>query len=84
MVAGSANNGDMKTAKKLYGRMVEKNSVAWVAMIAMYGKCGNVLEARMVCDEIQRADASCWAAMVTCYAQNGYAMEAIKKMREEK
>ncbi|KAB2620212.1 pentatricopeptide repeat-containing protein [Pyrus ussuriensis x Pyrus communis] len=66
--------------------MVEKNSVAWVAMTAGYGKRGNVVEAEMVFDEIQMPDVSCWAAMVACYAQNGCRRShwMYKKMREAK
>ncbi|OMO93609.1 hypothetical protein COLO4_16785 [Corchorus olitorius] len=43
MIAGYANYGYMESAKELYERMVEKNSVAWLAMIAGYGKCGEYI-----------------------------------------
>lgn len=78
----------MKTAKKLYDVMNDKNEVTWVAMIAGYGKLGNVREARRVFDGIPVPQgASACAAMLACYAQHGYAKEAIdmyEKMREAK
>lgn len=83
MVAGYANNGDMKAAKELYDVMDVKDAVTWVAMIAGYGKFGNVSEARRVFDGIlMPRDASTCAAMLACYAQNGYAKEAIDMYKE--
>ncbi|CAI0470673.1 unnamed protein product [Linum tenue] len=74
---------DARTARELYDEMGEKNSVTWVAMIAGYGKCGDVKEARSVFDCVRETeDASCWAAMVACYAQNGCAKEAIDMYME--
>ncbi|GAU14705.1 hypothetical protein TSUD_203540 [Trifolium subterraneum] len=68
--------------------MSGKDEVTWVAMIAGYGKLGNVSEARRIFDEISVSpDPSTCAAMLACYAQNGYAEEAIKmyeKMRQAK
>jgi len=51
-IAGYANCEDMKAAKELYDVMNDKNEVTWVAMIAGYGKLGNVREARRVFDGI--------------------------------
>ncbi|MCL7042813.1 hypothetical protein MKW94_019900 [Papaver nudicaule] len=65
--------------------MPVRNSITWIAMIAGYGKVGNVLGAEKVFDEIVVKDKTCWGAMIACYSHNGYLNEAIemyKKMRE--
>ncbi|RAL46372.1 hypothetical protein DM860_015365 [Cuscuta australis] len=52
-------------------------------LVAMYGKCGFLAEARRVLDEMPRRDVVSWNSMVVGYAQNGkfdYALEVCKEM----
>ncbi|XP_020580562.1 pentatricopeptide repeat-containing protein At2g34400 [Phalaenopsis equestris] len=57
---------------------VEMNSFIWSALIDMYGKCGNLDEAKQVFDKILKPDLAVWNAMITGYSQNGLSNEAIK------
>ncbi|KAF7812977.1 putative pentatricopeptide repeat-containing protein [Senna tora] len=51
-------------------------------LIAMYGKCGYLFEARRVLDEMPSRDAVSWNAMVAGYAQNGRFDEALEICQE--
>lgn len=52
-------------------------------LVAMYGKCGKLVEARRVFDEMPTRDIVSWNSMVAGYAQNGrfdVALEVCKEM----
>ncbi|KAK6121672.1 hypothetical protein DH2020_044586 [Rehmannia glutinosa] len=51
-------------------------------LIAMYGKCGNLVEARRVFDEMPQRDIVSWNSMVAGYAQNGRFDEALEVCKE--
>lgn len=51
-------------------------------LVAMYGKCGCLAEARQVLDEMPRRDVVSWNSMVACYAQNGQFDSALRVCRE--
>ncbi|RZC91234.1 hypothetical protein C5167_027296 [Papaver somniferum] len=53
-------------------------------LIAMYGKCDSVLEARMVLDGMNQRDVVSWNSMVAGYAQNGRFNEALEICKEMK
>ncbi|GFQ08686.1 putative pentatricopeptide repeat-containing protein at3g49142 [Phtheirospermum japonicum] len=46
-------------------------------LIAMYGKCGNLVNARQVFDEMPVKDIVSWNSMVAGYSQNGRSSDAI-------
>ncbi|PIN13949.1 hypothetical protein CDL12_13422 [Handroanthus impetiginosus] len=48
----------------------------------MYGKCGNLVEARRVLDEMPYRDNVSWNSMVAGYAQNGQFDEALEVCKE--
>ncbi|KAK6117682.1 hypothetical protein DH2020_048579 [Rehmannia glutinosa] len=50
--------------------------------MAMYGKCGNLVEARRVFDEMPQRDIVSWNSMVAGYAQNGRFDEALEVCKE--
>lgn len=45
--------------------------------IEAYGKCGCLVDARELFDEMPRRDGGSWNAMVTAYSQNGYPGKAL-------
>ncbi|XP_059280205.1 pentatricopeptide repeat-containing protein At3g26540 [Lycium ferocissimum] len=45
--------------------------------IEAYGKCGCLVDARELFDEMPQRDGGSWNAMVTAYSQNGYAGKAL-------
>lgn len=53
-------------------------------MISSYGKCGRILEARQVFDEMICPDIVSWNALIDGYASNGHGTEAISVFQEMK
>ncbi|KAL8534504.1 hypothetical protein ACS0TY_010500 [Phlomoides rotata] len=51
-------------------------------LIAMYGKCGKLVDARQVFDEMPYKDIVSWNSMVAGYAQNGRFDEALEVCKE--
>ena len=51
-------------------------------LIAMYGKCDRLLEARRVLDEMPRSDVVSWNSMVAGFAQNAQFDDALEICRE--
>ncbi|KAM7510622.1 hypothetical protein LguiB_009497 [Lonicera macranthoides] len=47
------------------------------AIMDMYGKCGALVEARGVFDEMERSDAISWNAIIAAYEQNGKEEETL-------
>ena len=51
-------------------------------LVAMYGKCGCLMEARRVLDEILSRDVVSWNSMVAGYAQNVWFDDALEVCKE--
>lgn len=51
-------------------------------LIAMYGKCGKLVDAKRVFDEMPYRDIVSWNSMVAVYAQNGWFDEALEVCKE--
>lgn len=71
---------------QLHGAVVKSrmdlNVFVGNGLIAMYGKCGCLLEARRVLDEMPRRDVVSWNSMVVGYAQNMKFDDALEVCRE--
>ncbi|KAM1800822.1 hypothetical protein EV1_031918 [Malus domestica] len=63
--------GDMKTARKVFDGMPEKNVVSWNSVLSGYMKSGDMEEAQEVFDEIPNKDVVSWNSMVSGYARMG-------------
>ncbi|GAB2228824.1 hypothetical protein Droror1_Dr00022955 [Drosera rotundifolia] len=74
--------GAMDDSTKLLGRDVNRDVVAWTAVINGYLKSGRVAEARELFDEMPERNAVTWGAMVAGYAQMGYFREALELFNE--
>eukprot|EP00249_Psilotum_nudum_P015229 c25216_g5_i4 orf=2-415(+) len=48
----------------------------------MYGKCGNVDDAKSVFNKMPQWDVVSWTAMIAAYAQNGHGKEALKLFKQ--
>eukprot|EP01018_Ginkgo_biloba_P009794 Gb_07756 [translate_table: standard] len=46
-------------------------------VVNLYAKCGSLVDARRVLDEMPERDLVSWTAMIAGYAQNGFAHEAL-------
>ncbi|XP_055828624.1 putative pentatricopeptide repeat-containing protein At3g49142 [Solanum dulcamara] len=51
-------------------------------LVAMYGKCGCLVEARQVVNEMPKRDVVSWNSMVVGYAQNGRFDDALEVCKE--
>ncbi|KAH0452017.1 hypothetical protein IEQ34_019316 [Dendrobium chrysotoxum] len=54
------------------------------SLINMYGKCGNILMAKFVFDQMAEHDVVAWNAIIHNYACNGFGKEAIVMFMEMK
>ncbi|KAJ9181036.1 hypothetical protein P3X46_009211 [Hevea brasiliensis] len=72
---------DLRLGLKVHGKMlmsdVECDAYVSSAMINMYGKCGEALNARRVFDGLQSQNVVLWTAIIAAYFQNGCFEEAL-------
>ncbi|QHO22046.1 Putative pentatricopeptide repeat-containing protein [Arachis hypogaea] len=61
---------------------LDSNVFVGNGLIAMYGKCGCLLEARRALDEVPSRDVVSWNSMVAGYAQNMQFDDALEVCRE--
>lgn len=54
------------------------NIVVATALINMYGKCGSILNARMVFNEMPERDVVSWNVMIAVYARHGLGKKAVQ------
>ncbi|KAK7266367.1 hypothetical protein RIF29_19011 [Crotalaria pallida] len=81
-----ACSGDLRFGLQLHGAVLkvrlDSNLFVGNGLIAMYGKCGCLLEARHVLDDILSRDVVSWNSMVAGYAQNMRFDDALGICRE--
>ncbi|KAI5080121.1 hypothetical protein GOP47_0005600 [Adiantum capillus-veneris] len=58
-------------------RLLEKNVVLGSALVDMFAKCGVLLKAQKVFDDLPIRDAVSWDALIAGYAQHGQGQEAL-------
>lgn len=61
---------------------LDSNLYTGNGLVAMYGKCGFLAEARQALDEMPRRDVISWNSMVAGYAQNGSFDDALEVCKE--
>lgn len=63
---------------------LDSNSKVQTALVAMYGKCGSLVDARRCFDSIRPSDKSlvAWNTMITAYASNGCGIEAVSTFED--
>ncbi|KAK9287093.1 hypothetical protein L1049_015504 [Liquidambar formosana] len=73
--------GDAKRAQSVHAYAVRNAFLEDVcvgnSIIAMYAKCGNVENARLVFDRMKERDGISWNSILSGYTQNGEASEAL-------
>ncbi|XP_074335970.1 pentatricopeptide repeat-containing protein At3g53360, mitochondrial-like [Apium graveolens] len=52
------------------------------ALIFMYGKCGKMIDAERLFDEMMFEDSVSWNALISCFSENGHADQAIALFSE--
>lgn len=87
MKACSASN-DLRFGWQMHSPVVKRalhtNVFIGNGLVAMYGKCGSLAEARCVLDEMPWRDVVSWNSMVAGFAQNGRFDDAVEICREMK
>ncbi|GMG99540.1 hypothetical protein Nepgr_001380 [Nepenthes gracilis] len=64
-------------SRELLDRRLNRDVVAWTAVINGYVKSGQVTTARQLFDEMPERNAVSWSAMITGYTHMGYFIEAL-------
>ncbi|GMN44481.1 hypothetical protein TIFTF001_013672 [Ficus carica] len=77
---------DLRVGLQVHGAVVKVglglNLFVGNGLVAMYGKCYCLVEARRVLDEMPRRDVVSWNSMVAGYAQNARFDDALEVCRE--
>ncbi|XP_024535533.1 pentatricopeptide repeat-containing protein At3g09040, mitochondrial-like [Selaginella moellendorffii] len=85
LTACSICNG-LSQGKAIHDRMLStgatQNLVTRTALINLYGKYGNLQDAKRLFDEIRDKDIVCWTAMVVAYAQQGHGCDGGDVFKE--
>uniref|UniRef100_A0A3Q7EQ75 DYW domain-containing protein n=2 Tax=Solanum lycopersicum TaxID=4081 RepID=A0A3Q7EQ75_SOLLC len=63
---------------------LEKNPSVQTALIAMYAKCGSLVDARLCFDQINPREKKlvAWNTMITAYASHGFGREAVSTFED--
>jgi len=81
-----ANLAAFHVGRQLHSLLVRSghinDSFAGNALISTYAKCGRILEAKQIFDEMVGKDIVSWNALIDGYASNGQGTEAISVFRE--
>lgn len=52
------------------------------ALIDMYAKCGNLIDAKKIFERISNPDTITWTAIISAYAQHGYVKDALQLFKK--
>ncbi|KAL3631051.1 hypothetical protein CASFOL_024035 [Castilleja foliolosa] len=84
--AACATNGASEQGKWVHADMVKSGTklVAFVGntLLDMYGKAGNIDDAKRVFDRLVKKDVVSWNSMLTAYAQHGLGHKAVHLFEE--
>ncbi|XP_010246108.1 PREDICTED: pentatricopeptide repeat-containing protein At3g12770 [Nelumbo nucifera] len=76
---------DLKQGKSVHGFVIkmglELEADLLIAFTAMYAKCGEVMTAKALFDQMEMPNTILWNAMISGFAKNGYAEEAVELLR---
>ncbi|GAB4859283.1 Pentatricopeptide repeat-containing protein At3g12770 [Ancistrocladus abbreviatus] len=77
---------DLEQGKSVHGCVIkvglEVEQDLLISLTAMYAKCGQVMAARYLFDQMSTPNLILWNAMISGYAKNGYADEAVELFKE--
>ncbi|KAL3751559.1 hypothetical protein ACJRO7_012398 [Eucalyptus globulus] len=88
LVTACSKLGALHQGKWFHGYLIkngiELNSFLVTALLDMYAKCGEIIDAETVFDELSSTDLVSWTAMIVGYTQSGHAYMALKLFTNEK
>ncbi|GAA0153530.1 hypothetical protein LIER_11746 [Lithospermum erythrorhizon] len=86
ILSSCANLAVEQTGKQLHQNVLKtgfvKKLLVGNALITMYAKCGCILSAQNMFNEIDNIDLVSWNSLIAGYALNGYGNEAIKLLND--
>ncbi|GMY10863.1 pentatricopeptide repeat-containing protein At2g33680 [Fagus crenata] len=85
---------DLRTGKAIHAQILKATSSSSTciyltnSLVNLYAKCGNLVKARIVFDNITHKDVVSWNCLINAYSQNGpttsfLVMELFQRMRAE-
>ncbi|URD85602.1 PPR repeat [Musa troglodytarum] len=87
-LSGCANLAALQVGTQLHNLLLKSGHIidifAGNALITMYARCGRILTARQVFDEMVSVDLVSWNSLIAGHALNGYAKAAISIFQEMK
>ncbi|KAI5066640.1 hypothetical protein GOP47_0019264 [Adiantum capillus-veneris] len=82
--------GDLKKGQEIHAYVVieqyEHDTVVGNSLVGLYAKCGSLIEARDIFEELAVQDVVSWTVLIAGYAEHGYdqeALEAFDNMQNE-
>ncbi|KAI4379219.1 hypothetical protein MLD38_005543 [Melastoma candidum] len=90
LVTACSNLGALHQGRWLHGHLIKKgiditkNSFLSTSLLDMYAKCGEVVDARKVFDELLATDLVSWTAMIVGYTQSCSPLMALELFTNEK
>ncbi|XP_068312758.1 pentatricopeptide repeat-containing protein At4g37170 [Pyrus communis] len=86
VLAASAAIQSLRMGKEIHGYIMrtgmDSDEVVWSALSDMYGKCGNIEEARRIFDKMVNRDIVTWTAMIDRYFEDGKKEEGFSLFSE--
>ncbi|KAJ7539126.1 hypothetical protein O6H91_11G077500 [Diphasiastrum complanatum] len=83
---GKASNKVKLVHAEIIKNRLESDIFVGTSLVDAYAKCGNIIAARQVFDNLPNRNLVSWNTMISAYAQNGsghQALELFEKMQEE-
>ncbi|XP_047339071.1 putative pentatricopeptide repeat-containing protein At5g13230, mitochondrial [Impatiens glandulifera] len=88
VVRACAGLASMETGSQLHSLTVKTlynlDSIVANSLIDMYGKCGSIVNAQLVFDEMNEQDIVSWNTMISVYSMHGRGDEALKTFERMK
>lgn len=86
VLSACGHTGMLQLGKIIHGH-VYRNGLGpdlfiWNALVDMYGKCGNLKEAKRVFDGNSKKSLTSWNSMINCFALHGQSEKAISVFEE--
>ncbi|KAG0598862.1 hypothetical protein M758_12G106600 [Ceratodon purpureus] len=83
-----ANSGALEQGKSIHAQLLELGFVSDMgvgnALVHMYAKCGSIIDARQVFDQMTSRDIISWTTLIRGYAQYGSGRDALEIFEQMK
>eukprot|EP01018_Ginkgo_biloba_P019600 Gb_25041 [translate_table: standard] len=82
LLQACGNNKALPEGKLVHAHIIHtwfqcEDSFLWNNLVIMYTKCGSLLDARKVLDQMPKPNVVSWSVMISAYTKYGYAGEAL-------